>query len=170
MKPLTEQMAVYSAYHRHPVNRAIHFVFVPAIVWSLMVALGLIPLGAVAEVEVTLAHVATAALLAYYLALDFPLGVAATVLFTVLLVAAFQVVDLGAGTALPAAGAAFVGGWAFQLVGHGVWERRRPALADNLLQVFVAPIFLVAETAFSLGFRKPLHDDVRQRMAAHLPA
>src|SRR5205085_10743566 len=47
---------------------------------------------------------------------------------------------------------AFAGGWAVQLLGHA-FEGRRPALADNLLQVFNAPLFLTAEAAVRLGFR-----------------
>ena len=65
-----------------------------------------------------------------------------------------------AGASGPAAGwtwfaVFFVGGWIFQLVGH-VFERRRPALADNILQIFVAPIFLVAEVFFALGCKRGL--------------
>jgi len=32
-------------------------------------------------------------------------------------------------------------------------EKRRPALTDNLLQIFSAPLFLVSELAFALGLR-----------------
>ena len=46
----------------------------------------------------------------------------------------------------------FVGGWILQLVGH-VFEGRKPALADNLFQIFVAPIFLAAEVFFALGLQ-----------------
>jgi uncharacterized membrane protein YGL010W len=34
----------------------------------------------------------------------------------------------------------FVGGWLLQRAGH-VFEGRKPALADNFFQIFVAPIF-----------------------------
>ena len=51
--------------------------------------------------------------------------------------------------------ATFLGGWAVQLVGH-VIEGRRPALTDNLLQVFNAPLFLTAEVLWFLGFRQDL--------------
>jgi uncharacterized membrane protein YGL010W len=51
--------------------------------------------------------------------------------------------------------ATFLGGWAVQLVGHA-FEGRRPALADNLLQVFNAPLFLTAEVLWLLGFRQDL--------------
>jgi uncharacterized membrane protein YGL010W len=56
----------------------------------------------------------------------------------------------------------FIGGWIFQLVGH-VYEGRRPALTDNLFQIFVAPIFLAAEVFFALGWKRRLHDDVQRR-------
>jgi uncharacterized membrane protein YGL010W len=170
MKPLADQMSVYAAYHRHPVNRGIHFIGIPAIVWSIMVFLGFLTIAQVSNLEVTAAHVAVILLLGWYLALDFPLGVASVVVFTALLVSALQLIAYDATVALAAGGAVFVLGWVVQFIGHGVWEKRRPALMDNLFQVFVAPIFLVAETAFALGLRKGLHDEVRQKMQAHLPA
>jgi uncharacterized membrane protein YGL010W len=52
-------------------------------------------------------------------------------------------------------GAFFVGGWAFQLVGH-VWEGRRPALADNLFQAFIGPMFIMAEVLMALGLKQEL--------------
>jgi uncharacterized membrane protein YGL010W len=56
----------------------------------------------------------------------------------------------------------FVGGWILQLVGHG-FEGRKPALADNLFQIFVAPIFLAAEAFFALGYKPHLHQRVQRR-------
>jgi len=52
---------------------------------------------------------------------------------------------------------AFVGGWAFQLVGH-VFEGKRPALVDNLFQALIGPMFLMAEVFVWLGLRR--HDTV----------
>jgi len=56
----------------------------------------------------------------------------------------------------------FIGGWILQLVGH-VYEGRRPALTDNLFQIFVAPIFLVAEAFFALGYKPRLREAVQRR-------
>lgn len=162
-------MGAYAAYHRHPVNKAIHFVMVPAIVWSLMVALGYLTLVTVSNLEVTAAHAAAAVLLVWYLRMDFALGIASVVVFTMLLVLAMQTVALGVQAGLAAAGAVFVASWVFQFLGHGVWEKRRPALVDNLFQVFVAPLFLVAEAAFGFGFRQELRDLVEDEAQAHLP-
>jgi uncharacterized membrane protein YGL010W len=49
--------------------------------------------------------------------------------------------------------ATFVGGWILQLVGH-VFEGKKPALVDNFFQVFIAPIFLMAEVFFLFGYKK----------------
>jgi len=147
-------MAIYSSYHETTGNKVCHFVGIPAIVWSLMVGLALPGAIAFGNLAITLAHVVVLALLAYYLRLDLALGIAAVAVFTVMLVSALQV------AAMPGAWwialVVFAGGWVFQLVGHAVWEHKRPALVDNLFQVFVAPIFLMAEVAFGLGFKKEL--------------
>jgi uncharacterized membrane protein YGL010W len=112
--------------------------------------------------SVTAAMLLAAAVLLYYLVLDLLLGIG-MVLVTVALV--------WLGALLAAQGTAagwiwfaalFIGGWILQLVGHA-FEGRRPALADNLFQIFVAPIFLCAEVVFALGYRPQLHAAVQER-------
>ena len=51
--------------------------------------------------------------------------------------------------------ATFVGGWLIQLLGH-FFEGKRPALADNFMQIFNAPLFLTVEILMLLGFRQDL--------------
>lgn len=169
MKTIAEQMSVYAAYHNDATNKAIHFVFVPLIIWSamgLLVQLGAVQMGTLA---ITAAHVIALILLAYYLALDFPLGVAMAFLFTIMLVTVLQVQAAMGTQAWMLFLAVFVGSWIAQLIGHAAFEHRKPALADNVLQVFVAPIFVVAEWAFALGLRRQLHDEVMRGMVQHLP-
>jgi uncharacterized membrane protein YGL010W len=113
------------------------------------------------------ALVLAALLVAYYLALDLPFGVAMAVLFAALLASSAWVAALPLGYAV--CGAVFALSWLAQAVGHKVFEHRKPALLDDLWQVFVAPIFVVAEWAFLAGLRKPLHAQVRQGMQAHVP-
>ena len=59
-------------------------------------------------------------------------------------------------------------GWGLQLVGHA-FEGRKPALVDNFMQVFIAPMFLIAEVAFALGLRKSLAAEVEARWRDYLP-
>jgi len=56
----------------------------------------------------------------------------------------------------------FIAGWALQLWGHA-FEGRKPALVDNLFQIFVAPIFLAAEAFFALGYKPRLQETVQRR-------
>lgn len=160
MKTLEEQMSFYLRYHRNPKNKLTHYLGVPLIMFSLLVLLGLVRVQ-VGAVSVTAASVATIALLAYYFRLDAVLAVAMTLFVAVLLIAANRVCALGAPAALSVCGAAFFGGWILQWIGHA-FEGRRPALFENPSQAVVAPIFLMAEAFFALGYKQ----DVAQRVEA----
>ena len=150
-------MSVYAAYHQDARNKATHFIGVPVIVLSLMIPLSWLRFDAVSA-----AMVITAALLAYYLALDIWLGLAMCVVMGTLLWIGQLIADQGAVAGWSWFAALFVGGWILQLVGH-VFEGRKPALADNLFQIFVAPIFLCAELFFALGYKPRLHSAVEER-------
>ncbi|CAE8645599.1 unnamed protein product, partial [Polarella glacialis] len=43
-RDLQEALGFYGAYHQDPVNQAIHFVFVPALLWSFLVGFAHFPL------------------------------------------------------------------------------------------------------------------------------
>ncbi len=159
MKTLDEQMAIYAAYHRNRWNKLTHFVGVPAIVFAILVPMNWVPLGE----GLSLAHLFTAAVLAYYFLLDVPLALATTAFVGAL----FYAAKLAAGTGIASGwiwfGIFFAGGWIFQLAGH-VFEGRRPALADNLFQIFVAPIFLVAELFFAFGLKREVLRKIEARL------
>ncbi|MGB1586570.1 MAG: DUF962 domain-containing protein, partial [Thermoplasmatota archaeon] len=133
MKSLAQHMSVYAAYHRHPTNKAIHFVMVPAIVWSLMVWLDNVPLFDWDGAPFTLGMAVTGALLIWYLVLDFAIGFYAVLFFSTFMVSAIDLNEsLGPRNGAIIAGVVFIASWVFQFIGHGVWEKRRPALMDNL--------------------------------------
>jgi uncharacterized membrane protein YGL010W len=55
----------------------------------------------------------------------------------------------------------FVVAWVLQFIGHGVFEKRAPALLDNLVQALVlAPFFVVFEVAYAFGIRTSVIDKV----------
>jgi uncharacterized membrane protein YGL010W len=113
-------------------------------------------------VAVSAAMLLAAAVIVYYLLLDVPLALAMLVVFAVLAWIGERIAMLGAVAGWSWFAALFVGGWILQLVGH-IYEGRRPALADNLFQIFVAPIFLAAEVFFALGYKPALHAAVQER-------
>ena len=161
MKTLEDQMSFYAAYHQDARNKATHFVGVPLIAFSLMIPLGWLRAD-VGGFTLSAALVVTAILLLYYLVLDIPLGLASCAVFAVMLWGADTLSQLPLMPSLAWFVTLFVAGWALQLWGH-VYEGRKPALVDNLFQVFVAPIFLAAEVFFALGYKSGLHQVVQRR-------
>jgi uncharacterized membrane protein YGL010W len=132
---------------------------VPVIMLAILVRLCWLRID-LAGVGIAAAMPLSAAVLAYYFLLDVPLALAMLVVIGVLLWLAEAIASLGAGPGWAWFGVLFVGGWILQLIGH-VFEGRKPALADNLFQIFVAPIFLMAEVFFALGYKPGLHEKIK---------
>jgi uncharacterized membrane protein YGL010W len=168
MKPLAEHMAVYAAYHRDGRNRATHYLGVPTIAFAILVPMAWLSFG-LSDTAVSLATIFTAVVLVYYVTLDWRVGVATAIVFVPLLVLAEWVGGLDAATGWWVFAVAFVGGWILQLIGHA-FEGRRPALVDNLFQILIAPVFLVAEALFACGLCRDLDARVAELMPRHLPA
>ena len=168
MKTLEDQMSVYLRYHRNPKNRLTHFVGVPLIMFSLFVLLAL-PRAELGGFSVSAATVLAVVVLIYYFRLDAVLAAAMTLFVAVLLVAAHSVASEGVRPALIVFAAAFVGGWALQLIGHA-FEGKKPALMDNFFQVFIAPIFLMAEVFFAFGYKRDVAERMEQLAARSEPS
>ena len=160
MKTIEDQMSFYAAYHQDGRNKATHFIGVPAIMLSLFIPLAWIRFE-IAGVTITAAMLFAAVVLVYYFMLDVPLALAMLVITGALVWLGHQIAALGALQGWIWFAILFVGGWILQLVGH-VFEGRKPALADNLFQIFVAPIFLAAEVFFALGYKPELHKRILQ--------
>jgi uncharacterized membrane protein YGL010W len=154
-------MSFYAAYHQDARNKATHFIGVPMIVFSLMIPLGWLR----ADIDgftISAALIVTSALLLYYLVLDLPLGLAMGLVFALMLWGAEPLSQAAFLASLAWFLVLFIVGWALQLWGHA-FEGRKPALVDNLFQIFVAPIFLAAEAFFALGYKPRLHEAVQRR-------
>ncbi len=146
------QLSIYSSYHRDERNRATHFIGIPAIVFAILVPLALARTAGGISAAMVVAVLAVIG----WIALDRAIGLAmAVVMLAMLIVAEWIARAYGSTTAWIVFAVFFVGGWVFQLVGH-VWEGRRPALADNLFQAFIGPMFIMAEVLIALGLKQDL--------------
>jgi len=161
MKTIEDQMSFYAAYHQDARNKATHFIGVPAIMLSLFIPLAWIRFDA-GGVTLTAAMLFAAVVLIYYFLLDVPLALAMLAVTGILVFVGEKIAALGAVQGWSWFAVLFAGGWILQLVGH-VFEGRKPALADNLFQIFVAPIFLAAEAFFALGYKPQLQEKVQKR-------
>jgi uncharacterized membrane protein YGL010W len=159
MTSLKQQLESYGAYHRDPRNKLTHFVGVPLVTFALFQFLGWFRFVHAPGLPLSAATIFYLIVFLYYLRLDWPIALMQAPFSLALLVLADRAAILSWGESLVIFLGTFVGGWAFQLVGHAI-EGRRPALADNLLQIFNAPLFLTAEVLFLLGMRRDLRGPI----------
>ena len=128
----------YGESHRNPANKAIHWVCVPLITWSVLAAL-----WAWSPVA---AYVGIGAAIAFYAWLSLPIAVG------MLGIVAAMVLPLPLlGTrALQVGAAVFVLAWIGQFVGH-VIEGKKPSFFEDLKFLLVGPAWLLGFVYRRLG-------------------
>ena len=196
---LERSFVFYSSYHHHPTNQLIHIVFVWQILFTLFTMLAYTKpfdiRGGVAFHQADLpasikdvlpsmvqgnVYVLNWNLLLcgtyffYYLIIEQGQGFAgllcsALVLFAYVgSTAIFQ--NLGNAAFNWAVGLHVIA-WVAQFIGHGVFEKRSPALFSNLFQAFaMAPLFVVLEVLFSLGYRPEIKAKCEKEVKKQLKA
>jgi len=155
MTSLKQQMESYGAYHRNPRNKLTHFLGVPLVTFSLFLVLSWFRFVATPDLPISAATIFFLVVCIYYLKLDWSVALMQAPFNVALLWLADKAARLPFGQSVAVFLAAFVLGWAIQLLGHAI-EGRRPALADNILQIFNAPLFLTVEVLALLGFHRAL--------------
>ena len=163
MKSIQENLTQYAAYHRDKRNIATHFVGVPMIVFSVVLTLSVVTLP-VGTVAVPLAVLTTVAAIAYYVALDAMLGITMAVILLLMCAGASEitarVTTLGSlGWAL----GIFATGWALQFWGHH-FEGMKPAFYDDVKQLLIGPLFVLAEAFFLFGAKPELRRYIEDRV------
>jgi uncharacterized membrane protein YGL010W len=120
----------YGESHRNPANKAIHWVCVPLITWSVLAALW--------------AWSAVAAYLGIALAFAFYAWLSPTLAFGMLAVLAVMVYPLTllGNHVLAVAGVVFAVAWIGQFVGHMI-EGRKPSFFEDLKFLLVGPAWLL---------------------------
>ena len=167
MRNLEQQITQYAAYHRDRRNIATHFVGVPMIVFS--VVLALVP-WTVLGVNVALIALVVAAV--FYLRLDRYLGTAMLVFlfFFCYLVAIYLNARVDkVGVVLGLAALLFAAGWAIQFIGHK-YEGMKPAFTDDIIGLAIGPLFIMTEVFFALGLKRELKKYVEARVGPVLAA
>jgi uncharacterized membrane protein YGL010W len=150
------RLASYAQYHRDERNSATHYIGIPMILLAVLIPLAYwpVPMG-MFQISIGTLLLAVAAI--GWIVLDAGVGLAMLVMIVPLAAAAEWLVRSGStALALWTAAALFVAGWIFQFVGHSVFEKRKPAFFDDLAQLFIGPMFIVAKILVLLGFRRDL--------------
>jgi|EP01034_Spumella_vulgaris_P036535 uncharacterized membrane protein YGL010W len=131
-RPIDVLLAKYSESHLNHTNEIIHFVCVPAIVFSL---LGLIwslqPLAALGVVLLSLA---------YYVRLSIPFA-AGMLVMSLAMLGVLSV--LPPPSILPLSIAIFVLAWIGQFIGHKI-EGKKPSFFDDVRFLLIGPLFVLS--------------------------
>jgi uncharacterized membrane protein YGL010W len=142
MKTAQTWFAEYSVSHQNHTNTAIHFLCVPAIMWSTMALLWGVKLGAAPWLNVAAIVAALAA--GYYVALSRSLGLG---MVGVLLGMGGLCAWLEAQALAPLWGiglAVFIVAWVGQFIGHHI-EGKKPSFLQDLQFLLIGPLWVLAK-------------------------
>jgi uncharacterized membrane protein YGL010W len=174
---LIEEASTYGSYHKHPMNRFIHFVFVPVIVFAFTLWFSLIP-GSLVKVSflnnyihlkpevfslnITIFLIVIVCL--YYCTLDILSGILLFFIFFLFEIISNYIHLLYGDKETFLLGFVLqIVGWSIQvIIGHEYFERRKPAITDSLFQAIVSPFFLMLEFLFIFGYRHSLYEKIEQ--------
>jgi uncharacterized membrane protein YGL010W len=135
---LHRQLSTYQSFHRTTGNTICHLIGVPLVTFNVVAMLDWVRIFMTpGGYPFTLAMLAYILVIMWYATLHVGLALAMSVVYWLLIM-------LGRVSPAWVVIATAVVGWAFQLIGHAVWEKRRPALASNLVQALVGPLYYVA--------------------------
>lgn len=150
------QLALYARYHCSGANCVLHWLGIPSIFFAVLVIL------AIRSVTIAGASIAVGTLLLIpatllWLALDVGIGSVLLLMIVPLAATAEWVARTSTFTVtLLIASAAFAGGWLCLIVGHAVFEGRKPAFTEDISLLLIGPMFLCAKALIALGLRRDL--------------
>jgi uncharacterized membrane protein YGL010W len=128
----------YGEFHRNSANKAIHWICVPLIVWSL--------LGMLWSASPIVACIAVAASMVFYAWLSLPIAAG---MLGVIALMVYPLTLLGSRALVVSVGV-FVAAWIGQFIGH-MLEGRKPAFLEDIRSLLVGPAWLLGFVYRRLG-------------------
>jgi uncharacterized membrane protein YGL010W len=150
------QLTRYAQYHCSSENCVLHWLGVPAIFFAVLVFLAVLQVS-IGGISIAIGTLLLIPAVTLWVALD--VGVGSALVVTIIpLAAGAEWLGRSAGVTLVLliGSALFVTGWLSLVVGHAVFEGRKPAFIDDLSLMFIGPMFLVAKALVALGLRPDL--------------
>ncbi len=131
MKTVEQWLDAYSASHQNPRNKLIHWICVPAILFSII--------GMIWHFSLVLTLIAMVLSLVFYFRLSIPLTIAMAGIFG----SSIILVQLLRSNLLPVCVGIFVVAWFFQFVGHKI-EGKKPSFFEDLQFLLIGPLWCLA--------------------------
>ena len=131
------QLGYYADAHRDRVNSVMHMIANPILFVAVVLPLSLLPVR-VLGVEISAAPLLTIPAIILWMAWDITIGLAIAVTSIPLLFAAGAIaIHVSIPWVWLTAIGLFVLGWALQIIGHQLFEGKRPTLLDNPVQMLI---------------------------------
>ena len=151
-----QQLAEYADYHRDERNCLMHIIGNPILFLAAVLPLSLLSIP-LFGMQTSVAALLVIPALILWTAWDVGLGLAIVAAAIPLLLAAGTIVNHVSVAAVWIITVFLtVVGWGLQIVGHQIYEKRRPALLDNPIHMLISPMYLFAKLFVALGFRRDL--------------
>ena len=143
MTNLQEYLQEYAESHTHPINKGIHWIAVPAILFCVVGLLWIIPAPTAwgAYWWLNFGSLAMLATLPYYFRLSGKYALGRLVVFTLIIVGIRQMES----AQLPVFSiliVAFIVAWVFQFIGHQI-EGKSPSFLRDLQFLLIGPLWLL---------------------------
>jgi uncharacterized membrane protein YGL010W len=154
MPRIDELLDEYGESHKHPVNKLIHWICVPLIVWSLLGLIASINFPtALTSLPVPLdwAVVLVCIAMIYYLLVSRPLAAGIFVIFLLMLFSIYGIARTGLAV-WKVSIVVFVIAWIGQFIGHSI-EGKRPSFFKDLQFLLIGPLWLLSFVYRRLGIR-----------------
>ena len=173
-----EQLTFYGAYHHNTVNKWIHIICVPILVFTALIWLSQpttmpllfqfpITMPWFIPTTVTPAWIIAMFYTGYYMLLEPFAGMLYAPFMTAMVIGAHMFNMTFNHDAGMYALVLHITAWVLQFVGHGVFEKRAPALLTSLVQaLLLAPLFVWMEVLFLFGYRKRLQERLDKKTVA----
>ena len=142
---LDELISKYGESHQNKTNKAIHWICVPAIMFSLFGLLYAIPFPFRHDIIMNWAFVVLGLTLVYYASLSLPMFLGFIVVAAAILIgnhAIFMAVEGEAGMFALISVGIFVLAWIGQFIGHHI-EGKKPSFFDDVKFLLIGPVWLL---------------------------
>jgi len=155
MRTVHHWLIEYGDSHRNATNKALHWVCVPVIVWSIIGLLWAMPQPPTLRAISTDLNWATfwvVVALVYYAVLSIRLALGAAVALLVMLWSIDSLDHSGIVPLWVICSGSFLAAWVGQFIGHAI-EGRRPSFFKDLQFLLIGPLWLLADVYRRMGIR-----------------
>ncbi len=154
MKSIQTWLDEYAVCHQNSVNKIIHWICVPLIVWSLLALLWSVPVPflSILQIPSNATVLMVVMITIYYLILSWQLAIGLLLLGIGMLWLGLQLSMVSGMPMWLLALIVFTLAWVGQFIGH-YYEGKRPALFEDLRFLLIGPLWCLAHLYQKFGWR-----------------